>query len=250
MRPAVTIVIPVLHDTDAAAALLAQIAPDPDVDVVVVEGIDDPAGSGGGDGALGAVVARHPRATLRRTHVGRGHQMNSGAAGTRGEWLLFLHADSVLPEHWFAALRSIGPGIIGGWFRFALDDMAWQARVIERLVAWRVRRLTLPYGDQGLFVRRRTFEALGGFREWPLLEDVDFVRRLARAGDVVELPLALVTSARKWRRDGWFRRSTKNLAIVVLYWVGVPPERLERWYRHRSARAATRVAPARSGSRE
>ena len=103
--------------------------------------------------------------------------------------------------------------------------------MIERLVAWRVHRLRLPYGDQGLFVRRRVFERLGGFRELPLLEDVEFVRRLVRTGPVVELPLALVTSSRRWRRDGWLRRSTKNLAIVGLYLAGVPPARLARWYR-------------------
>ena len=121
--------------------------------------------------------------------------------------------------------------VVGGWFRFALDDTAWQARVIERLVAWRVRHLRLPYGDQGLFVRRNAFERLGGFRELPLLEDVEFVRRLVRAGRTVELPLALATSPRRWHRDGWFRRSTKNIAIVGLYLAGVQPARLARWYR-------------------
>ena len=119
---------------------------------------------------------------------------------------------------------------MGGWFQFALDDAAWQARVIERLVAWRVKYLRLPYGDQGLFVRRRQFRSLGGFSEWPLLEDVAFARRLVRGGPVAELPLALKTSSRRWRRDGWFRRSTMNLAIVALYFVGVSPTRLARWY--------------------
>ena len=250
MLPAVTIVIPVLRDTDAATALLAQIGLDADLDVVVVEGIDDPGVDNAGDPALAAAVGRYPRVTLRRTHAGRGHQMNTGATGARGEWVLFLHADSVLPPRWLTALRGVDPDVIGGWFRFALDDTAWQARMIERLVAWRVRRLTLPYGDQGLFVRPRTFDALGGFREWPLLEDVDFIRRLVRAGRVVELPLPLITSARRWRRDGWLRRSTKNLAIVVLYWIGVPPARLEQWYRRPAARRRAAVAPARSGPRE
>jgi hypothetical protein len=111
-----------------------------------------------------------------------------------------------------------------------LDDAAWQARLIERLVAWRVRHLRLPYGDQGLFIRRRHFRLLQGFREWPLLEDVDFARRLVRGGPVTELPLALGTSARRWHRDGWFRNSAMNLVIVVLYFAGVSPVRLARWY--------------------
>jgi len=94
----------------------------------------------------------------------------------------------------------------------------------------RVRLLRLPYGDQGLFVRRRTFADMGGYREMPLMEDVDFVRRLTRMGTVVEVPGAIATSARRWKRDGWFRRSARNVALLSLYFCGVSPNRLARWY--------------------
>lgn len=157
--------------------------------------------------------------------------MNAGAAIATGEWLLFLHADSTLPAGWFAAIADLPGDVAGGWFQFALADPAWQARVIERLTAWRVTQLRLPYGDQGVFVRRRVFQQLGGFQDFPLMEDVEFVRRLVRAGRAVELPLPLLTSARRWRRDGWFRRSTRNVLLVALYSLGVKPERLARWYR-------------------
>ena len=224
MLPLVTVVIPVLHDAEAAATLLAQIPATPEVEIMVVDG--------GEDTGLEGVVAPHDRARLRRAPAGRASQMNAGAAETAGEWLLFLHADSTLPPAWLPAIAALDSDEVGGWFRFALDDAAWQARVIERLVAWRVRHLRLPYGDQGLFVRRRVFELLGGFRELPLLEDVEFVRRLVRAGRVVELPMALGTSSRRWRRDGWFRRSAQNAVIVTLYFAGVSPARLARWYHH------------------
>lgn len=102
--------------------------------------------------------------------------------------------------------------------------------MIERLVAWRVRYLRLPYGDQGLFVRRLVFEQLGGFREMPLMDDAESVRRLLRTGPIAELPLSLGTSARRWRRDGWWCRSATDLAILTLYVVGVSPARLARWY--------------------
>jgi rSAM/selenodomain-associated transferase 2 len=223
MPPAVTLVIPVLFDADAASALLAGLPAAPDVDVIVVDGA--------ADSRLEPIVAAHGSAVLLRAPAGRARQMNFGAAAARSEWLLFLHADSSLPRGWLPAIAGLDKEVIGGWFRFALDDSAWQARVIERLTAWRVKRFKLPYGDQGVFVRRRTFEALGGFRELPLMEDVEFVRRLVRAGRVVELPLPLRTSARRWRRDGWFRRSTRNLILVGLYVLGVNPERLARWYR-------------------
>ena len=156
--------------------------------------------------------------------------MNAGAAVASGRWLLFLHADSQLPHGWREALADVSDAAAGGWFRFALDDPAWQARALERLVAWRVRWLRLPYGDQGLFVRREVFETLGGFREIPLLEDVEFVGRLVRTAPVEELPLPLATSPRRWRRDGWLRRSARNMTIVALYACGVPPARLTRWY--------------------
>jgi rSAM/selenodomain-associated transferase 2 len=223
MPPSVTLVIPVLFDADAASALLAGVPAAPDVEVIVVDGAPDPLEPG---------VLAHGSAILLRAPAGRARQMNSGAASATGEWLLFLHADSTLPRGWLPAIAGLDKELIGGWFRFALDDSAWQARVIERLTAWRVKHFKLPYGDQGIFVRRRTFEELGGFRELPLMEDVDFVRRLVRAGRIMELPLPLRTSARRWRRDGWFRRSTKNLMLVSLYFLGVRPERLARWYHY------------------
>jgi rSAM/selenodomain-associated transferase 2 len=221
--PLVTIVIPVLADSDAASALLAQVPDTPEVEAILVDG--------GHDGRLDRLVATRPHTRLYRTLPGRGRQMNAGARGATGEWLLFLHADSDLPAGWLEALRSVNRGVVGGWFRFALDDRAWQARVIERLVAWRVRWLRLPYGDQGLFVRRQIFEAMGGFREWPLFEDLDFVRRLPRAGRVTEVPLPLRTSARRWKRDGWLRRSARNVLLTTLYFAGASPAWLARRYR-------------------
>lgn len=222
MVPLVSVVVPVLGDTAALGHLLQQIPPDPHIDVVVVDG--------GSDSDVARMAGLRPGTRVIRTSAGRGTQMNAGAAAAHGDWLLFLHADSRLPEGWHDQLSTAPSDVIGGWFRFALDDTAWQARLIERLVAWRVRLWRLPYGDQGLFVRRASFGALGGYLELPLLEDVEFVRRLVRAGNVMELPLRLYTSPRRWHRDGWFRRSARNAAIVALYFAGVSPSRLSRWY--------------------
>jgi rSAM/selenodomain-associated transferase 2 len=219
---ALSVIIPVLDDDDAAARLLAQIPQDPEIEVIIVDG--------GGSPGLEQIVGSRPGTRLLHSLAGRARQMNAGARAAGREWLLFLHADSTLAPGWRHAFERISPNAVGGWFRFALDDDAWQARVIERLVAWRVRTVRLPYGDQGLFVRRDVFDTLGGYREWPLLEDVEFVRRLARAGAVAELPLPLRTSARRWRRDGWFRRSAGNSLIVALYFAGVPAPLLARWY--------------------
>lgn len=220
--PWLSVVIPVLNDVAAAERLLGQIEPDPQVEVLIVDG--------GCDASLDRVADSRPGTRVLRTSAGRARQMNAGAREAAGEWLLFLHADSALPPGWRGAIAGLPPGAIGGWFEFALDDSAWQARAIERLVRWRVRVLRLPYGDQGLFVRRAAFNDMAGFADLPLLEDVEFVRRLVGAGPVAEVPLPLRTSARRWRRDGWFRRSARNSLIVGLYLAGCSPARLARWY--------------------
>jgi rSAM/selenodomain-associated transferase 2 len=217
----VSVVIPVLADREAAGQLVGQLRVDPRVEII----ISSP------NPGLESLENGRPDLRVVRTATGRAVQMNAGARLARGDWLLFLHADSRVPEGWLDAFeKAATAGIVGGWFRFGLDDASWQARWIERGVAVRVRLFRLPYGDQGLFVRRQTFAALGGYREMPLMEDVDFVGRLTRAGGVAEIPLPIVTSARRWRRDGWFRRSARNLALVSLYFCGVSPDRLAKWY--------------------
>jgi rSAM/selenodomain-associated transferase 2 len=239
MTPLVSVIVPILAaDRDAACQLIARILVDLRVEIIVAEA--------GTELGLESLSQGRPDVTVVHTRQGRGRQMNAAAALARGQWLLFLHADSQLPPDWLDLFESSvrehgtesgprprdpGPGdIVGGWFQFALDDPAWQARLIEQAVAWRVRLLRLPYGDQGLFVQRHTFAALGGYRDIEVMEDVDFARRMINAGAVIELRGALITSARRWRRDGWFRRSTRNLTLLALYFCGVPPRVLARWY--------------------
>ena len=162
--------------------------------------------------------------------------MNVGASASAGRWIVFLHADSQLPLEWSDEIRraSANPAVVGGSFRFRLDSTAWQARLIERAVERRVRWLDLAYGDQALFVRHDVFDMMGGYREWPLMEDVDFVRRLGQAGRLYHSPRFALTSARRWERDGWVRRTALHLALIALYFCGVPPERLVRLDRARA----------------
>ena len=231
MLPLVSVVVPVLDDAAAAGRLFSHLAADARVEILLVEGSAD----GRYDAGVARLAGSRDDVRLLRTAAGRAVQMNAGAAAATGSWLLFLHADSQLSPGWLEAIAALGGDVAGGWFRFALDDPAWQARLIEHGVRWRVRRWRLPYGDQGLFVRREVFAAIGGYRELPLMEDVEFVRRLVRTGPTREVPLPLVTSARRWRQDGWFRRSARNLILVSLYLAGVRASSLARWYapRHR-----------------
>jgi len=224
MTPLVSVVVPTLGDTPAVRALLGRLRGMPDVEIVVVDG--------GGDPELDGVAAGEPPVHLLRAPAGRGRQMNAGARVAQGGWLLFLHADSRLPDGWLDLFHRADPdpAVAGGWFRLRIGANRWQARVIERLAALRVALFSLAYGDQGLFVRREVFTRMGGYRDIPLMEDVDFVRRLAREGALVRSPLAITTSARRWEQDGWFRRSARNLTLLTLYLLGASPAWLAAHY--------------------
>ena len=228
----VTVVIPVLNDAAALTSLLPALpTADPALEIIVVDGSD------ANDPALNALRERYSVVRWMRSAPGRGAQMNQGARHARGRWLVFLHSDTRLAEGWIDALRRIDeqPAIVGGSFRFALDSPVRWARWIEWGVGMRVRLFDLAYGDQALFVRRSDFEELRGYRELPLMEDVDFIRRLRRHGRLEHADVPALTSAKRWEQDGWFRRSVGNILLVALYFSGCPPERLARHY-HRGTR--------------
>lgn len=226
----VTIVIPVLNDAAALASLLPTMPVDPAREIIVVDG------SEARDPAMDALRGQYSRVTWVRSAPGRGGQMNQGARLARSRWLVFLHADTRLGMGWMDLLRQLDdrPQIVGGSFRFALDSPAHWARWIEWGTRIRVRLFGLAYGDQALFVRRTVFEELGGYRDLALMEDVDFIRRLRRRGPLVHADVPAVTSARRWERDGWVRRTVENWVLVAQFLAGQPPDRLARRY-HRGA---------------
>lgn len=220
MRPLfpVSVVIPVYRDAEALDRTLART--EWSGAEVIVAAVD-------GDSSLEAVRRAHPEVVWVDAPQGRARQMNAGAARATGEWLLFVHADTQLPLAWAAAIDAARrASSVAGCYRFGLDSPSPFARVIEAGVWLRVACLGLPYGDQGLFVSRECFDALGGFTDIPIMEDVDFVRRLHRRGTLFRSPLRSVTSARRWERDGWIARTSLHLALIALYFCGVPPQLL------------------------
>jgi rSAM/selenodomain-associated transferase 2 len=216
-----TIIIPALNAGASLGACLAAI--DGADEILVVDGgsSDDSANIAASAGARVIVAPR-----------GRGVQLRAGGQAARGDWLLFLHADTRLGAGWRNAVAEhvATASDRAGYFDLRLDDDAWQARVIERGVALRVRLLGLPYGDQGVLVSRRLYKKLGGFRPLALMEDVDLARRIGR-NRLRRLDATALTSAERWRRDGWLRRSARNLACLAFYAGGMGPERLARFYR-------------------
>lgn len=180
-----------------------------------------------------AAIARQAGATVVTAPAGRGGQLAAGANVGDASWILFLHADTVLGPGWAHAIRAftsrrtnIGKA---GYFRLRFASADPRARRVERLAAWRARRLGLPYGDQGLLIARALYEYLGGFKPLPLMEDVDFVRRVGRK-NLVPLDADSVTSAARYERDGWAMRPLRNLSCLALYFTGVPPSVLQRLY--------------------
>lgn len=227
-RPdAVSVVIPTLNAAAFLPHAVAQFAPaiaDGLVTTVVVSDGGSRDGTVGRAEAAGAVVVQGP--------AGRGGQLVRGAQAACAPWLLFVHADTRLASGWIGAVRdfiaSQGEDRAAA-FAFALDDDAPAARRLERMVAWRCRLLALPYGDQGLLISRRLHYRLGGFRPIALMEDVEFVRRIGR-GRLRMLPVSALTSAARYRRDGYLRRSLGNLGCLTLYFMGVPPRVIARLY--------------------
>ena len=221
----VSVVIPTLNAAGTLPPTLAMLRGAASVREVIVA-----------DGGSSDKTAAHARAAGARVLVaprGRGSQLAAGAAAATGDWLLFLHADCRLEPGWEAAvdifLAVPKAQSRAGYFEFTLEDEAPAARRLESIVAWRCRVLALPYGDQGLLIARTLYDAVGGFRPLPLMEDVDLMRRLGRRR-LARIGTRCLASARRYRRDGYLRRPLRNLLCLALYFAGVPPERIVRLY--------------------
>lgn len=165
---------------------------------------------------------------------GRGAQLNCGAAEARGRRLLFLHADTQLPSGYWTSMNEVlnAEGVALGAFQLRIDSASAVARIIERGVSLRS-LLGLPYGDQGLFMPRRTFDQLGGFRLMPIMEDYEFVRRARKVGRIGLAKQSVVTSARRWEKLGSARTTAINQFMLVGYHLGISPERLAAFYRRK-----------------
>ncbi len=214
-----SIVVPALNAERFLPACLAALG--------AWEGAERLLVDGGSTDATQAVARDHGFRVIEAPR-GRGPQLRAGAAAATGDWLLFVHADTVLSPGWVAAVT----GFTGqaGYFRLAFAGDDKRAARVARLANFRARMFGLPYGDQGLLIARDLYDRLGGYRDLPLMEDVDLVRRIG-AKNLRELDAVAATSPARYERDGWIRRPLRNLSILALWFLGVSPETLARLYR-------------------
>lgn len=223
----VSVCVPTLHEERQIASVLDHISGlDGSFEVVVVDG--------GSPDATAEIARRHPSrpAVLVQTG-GRAAQLNRAAAAATGDVLVFLHADSRLPVDAHATLTAAdaNPKLVGGNFALRFDGADRFSRLLSVIYGLQ-RRLGYYYGDSTLWVRPETFARLGGFRELPIMDDYDFVRRLERLpGRTAALHGPATTSSRRWASIGIGRTLVSWWVIRWLYVAGVPPARLARLYR-------------------
>jgi rSAM/selenodomain-associated transferase 2 len=164
---------------------------------------------------------------------GRARQMNEGAKTSRGEILLFLHADAQLPDDakTMIDMTLADQRMVGGRFDVRFDRPSMWGTIISRTMNWRSRLSSIATGDQALFVRRPIFEQMGGFADMPLMEDIEFSRRLKRKGATTALTATVTTSFRRWERHGPLRTILLMWTLRFLYWIGISPSHLVEWYK-------------------
>ena len=227
----IALVVPVLDDADSLARLLPALARRDDIDEVVVVDASRSQPAANFYACVPPAVSRRVR-FIGASHAGRARQMNLGADSTDADVFLFLHADSRLPED---DLRPLLGGVvpIPGWGRFdvRLDDGHGWARMIAWAMNRRSRLTGIATGDQGIFVHRDRWLQCGGYRDLPLMEDIDLSRRLKRLARPACLDARMTTSARRWRQRGVWRTIILMWRLRLYYWLGVDPQRLARMYR-------------------
>ena len=217
-----SIIIPVLDEESTIASTLKSLGSFP-VEAIVVDG---------GSQDRTADIAGQMQVRVIASSRGRARQMNTGAAVAQGDVLLFLHADTRLPSSAIGDVVSAldDPRYVGGRFDLRLDHSGIIFRLIGSLISLRSRLTRIATGDQAIFVRRGIFDAINGFPEIPILEDIAFCRNLKKMGKVACLRTQVVTSARRWQKDGVGRTILKMWVLKFLFLIGVSPFRLKRFY--------------------
>jgi len=225
----ISIIIPVLNEAENIRQAIACTQASTNIEVIVVDG-------GSQDDTH--KIADDLKVTIISSLPGRAVQMNKGATLAKGDILLFLHADTRLPPGFDVMIRTaLQPtGTVAGAFALGIDGEVASLRLVEWGVNMRSHFWQMPYGDQAIFLTKETFNKIGNFPELPFMEDFEIIRRLKRIGRITIIPVPVITSARRWLQKGIWKTTLINQIIIIAYLLGVPPQRLIRWYRQKKFR--------------
>ncbi|MBD2740750.1 TIGR04283 family arsenosugar biosynthesis glycosyltransferase [Coleofasciculus sp. FACHB-1120] len=221
----ISIIIPVLNEAaDTIRSTLASVQNVENVEVIVVDG-----------GSQNETVALMQLWGVKvlSSAAGRACQMNAGATAATGDILLFLHADTSLPPGFekLVPLTLAQSGTVAGAFELKINSRMRSLRLVEKMVNWRSRFFSLPYGDQAIFLKTSVFQDVGGFPDLPIMEDFELICRLKRLGRVAIVPTPVMTSARRWQKLGVLKTTLINQIVILGYFLGVPPSQLVKLYR-------------------
>ena len=222
-----SIIIPVLHESEIIHTQLEKlkhIATDEAFEIIIVDGspIQD---------TLQVITDK----TIIKCpcQQGRGRQMNAGAIRATGDILVFLHADTILPTNALLLIQKTlqNKQLVGGAFTLRIQSHNALLRTIAIFSTFRSQITRVPYGDQVIFLRKSYFDAIGGYKNIPLMEDVELMRRIKKKnGEIIILPTPVITSDRRWNQEGLFYTALRDSIIIFLYWCGMPAEKLAKFY--------------------
>lgn len=226
--PVFSIILPVFNETDTISGVIAHIQKmdaERSAEIIVVDGDPDKT-------TIAAIKDAGVRTLV--AEKGRARQMNSGAGLASGDILLFLHADTFLPSNAFALIRSAmnDNRFVGGAFELGFNTTRTIFKITELYVSLRTRLTRIPFGDQAIFIRHDFFKKIGGYRDIPIMEDVELMKRIRKQGHrVCIIPEKVRTSPRRYEQEGIVYTTIRNWMLQLRYALGVSPERLVKWYK-------------------
>jgi rSAM/selenodomain-associated transferase 2 len=222
-----SIIIPVLHESQLINTQLETVkhlVTDEPFEIIVVDGSP----------TLDTLqVVKDKTIITCSCRQGRGRQMNAGAAKATGDILVFLHADTILPTHALLLIQKTlqNKQLVGGAFSLQIQSQKLILRVIAAFSTFRSQITRAPYGDQVIFLRKSYFDAIGGYKDIPLMEDVELMRRIRKnKRNIIILPTPVITSARRWDQEGLYYTAIRDNIIIFLYWCRIPAEKLSKFY--------------------